>query len=275
MLIGYLGPKGTFTYSAAVKICNNKSSLKEFPTIFSLLKAVDKRIIDQAVVPIENSVEGSVNPTLDTIAFSTDIHITGEYIFKISQNLLAKPGTSVNEIKEIISMGQAIGQCQEMLNTEFPGVSIQFANSTAEAALAVSQGNGDIACIASAESAKLYGLEILVSDCNDRKNNCTKFVTVEKNPIFSVTDHDKSSIVFLVNNTPGSLYEVLKCFSDSNINMTKIESRPSKKALGEYAFFVDIDGNADNPTVYFALDNVRKKSRFYKFLGSYASAEII
>ena len=265
MEIGYLGPKGTFSHMAVKKVCGSGDVAIEYPTIFSLIKAVDSGEIKKAVVPTENAIEGSVNPTLDTLAFDADVHITGELILDIEQNLLVKKGIAEKDIKEIASMSQPIGQCQGMLNSSFPGVKLIFTNSTAEAAKIASESDGSCACIASAESAELYGLDILKRNCSDRKNNCTKFITIEKQPIFEVTDNDKSSVVFTVDNKPGALYEVLKYFSDSHINMTRIESRPSKRVLGEYVFFVDIDGNADNPEVYFALDNIRRNSVYYKF----------
>ena len=180
--------------------------------------------------------------------------------------------TNKKDIKEIASMSQPIGQCQQMLNECFPDVKITFTNSTAEAAKLVSESDGSCACIASSESAEIYNLEILKRNCSDAKNNCTKFIIIEKKPAVAITDDDKSSIVFAAGNKPGALFQVLKYFEQSGINMTRIESRPSKRKLGEYIFFVDIDGNEANHIIYSALDKVKKHSEFYKFLGSYKKA---
>ena len=269
MNIGYLGPKGTFSYAAVKKICKDEDVIVEYPTIFNLIKAVDEAETDCAVVPIENMVEGSVNPTLDTLAFNADVFITGEFILSIEQNLLVKKGVKEENIREIASMSQPVGQCQQMINECFPDAKIIYTNSTAEAAKLVSESDSGCACIASSESAEIYGLEILKRNCSDNKNNCTKFVIIEKKPSCTVTDADKSSIVFAVGDKPGALFRILKHFEQLGINMTRIESRPSKRKLGEYIFFVDIDGNVADENIYNALDRIKKHSEFYKFLGSY------
>ena len=149
------------------------------------------------------------------------------------------------------------------------GVKIEFADSTASAAKRVKESDGSVACIGSPNSAKIYDLDILCHDCGDDANNSTRFVIIEKTPNKTVTGHDKSSIVFAIDNKPGSLYSAIELLAKSGINMTKIESRPMKKELGKYVFFIDIDGNIDDASIYFALDKVRQNTFFYKFLGSY------
>ena len=269
-MLGYLGPEGTFSHQAAIEWTNGSDDIKQFATISSLIKAVDREEIDKAIVPIENSVDGGINATLDTLAFDADVYITGEYVLHISQNLMVKKGTKKEDIKTIASISPAIGQCQNLLNSEFSGINIEYTNSSAAAALKVSESDGSVACIASPSAANLYGLEILYPDCGDDINNSTRFIIIEKHPSLVVTDHDKSSIAFTLANKPGSLYSALELLSQSNINMTKIESRPIKTELGKYVFFIDIDGNIDDATIYFALDKLRRSTDFYKFLGSYA-----
>lgn len=268
-MLGYLGPSGTFSHQAALEWSQGKEEIKEFSTIYSVILAVQNGEIEKAIVPIENSIDGSVNTTLDALAFDVDLYITGEYILHISENLMVKKGTKKEDIKIITSHPQPIGQCSKLLSHEFSDVKIEFAESTAFAAKRVKDSDGSVACIGSPNSAKLYGLDILCRDCGDDANNSTRFVIVEKTPNKSVTGHDKSSIVFAVENKPGGLYDAISLLAKSKINMTKIESRPMKKELGKYVFFIDIDGNIDDASIYFALDKVRQNTYFYKFLGSY------
>ncbi len=265
-MLGYLGPAGTFSHQAALDWSRGEGEIIEFKTINSAVRAVDEGKIDRAIVPIENSIEGAVNVTLDMLAFDVDLYITGEYILKISQNLLAAPGAE--EIKTVLSHPQAVGQCMRMLNSKYPDVNIEYADSTAAAAKRAAADN-TVACIGSKALADIYGLEIIEADCGDDMSNSTRFVIIEKKASTVVTGSDKSSIAFTLDNKPGSLYEALELFKDSGINMTKIESRPVKTHLGTYVFFIDIDGNIDDADIYFALDRVRAHTSFYKFLGSY------
>lgn len=267
-MLGYLGPKGTFSHQAATDWSGGKEELKEFSTIYSAILAVENNEIDRAIVPIENSIEGSVNMTLDTLAFDVDLYITGEYVLHVSQNLMVKKGGSLDDIKLIVSHPQAIGQSSRMLSQKMSGVKVEFADSTAAAAKRAAQDDG-VACIGSPNLAKLYGLDILIPDCGDAENNSTRFVIVEKKQNLTVTERDKSSIAFTLENTPGSLYKALELFDTYKLNMIKIESRPVKTSLGTYVFFIDIDGNIDDATIYFALDKLKQSTPFYKFLGSY------
>lgn len=268
-MLGYMGPAGTFSQQAALEWSDGKEELKEFPTIASAIKAVDRGEIERCIVPIENSLNGSVTMTLDTLAFDCDVYITDEYILDITQNLVIRKGASIFDISTIMSHPQGLGQCARLLENEFSGVELKATSSTAEAAKAVAEGDGTVAAIATLRAAELYGLEVARRACNDEANNSTRFVVVEKKPNFRVTDHDKSSIVFSTEHKPGSLYRAIGLLGDEKINMLKIESRPMKNELGRYVFFIDIEGNADDAKIYFALDKVRKSSLFYKFLGSY------
>lgn len=268
-MLGYLGPNGTFSHQAAIEWSQGKEEIKEFSTIYSAIMAVDSGKIDRAIVPIENSIEGSINITLDALAFDADLYITGEYILHISENLMVKKGAKKEDIKIITSHPQPIGQCSRLLSHEFADTKIEFSDSTASAAKRTAASDGSVACIGSPNSAELYDLDILYADCGDDLNNSTRFVIVEKNPNTEVTGHDKSSIVFALDNKPGSLYNAIELLAKSEINMIKIESRPMKDELGKYIFFIDIDGNIDDAEIYFSLDKVRQNTPFYKFLGSY------
>lgn len=268
-MIGYLGPSGTFSHQAALEYTGGTDPLVEYPTIYSLIRAVDEGSLQQAIVPIENSIEGSVTVTLDTLALEADVYIVAEHILKVRENLLVKKGAKKNQIREITSHPQPIGQCSRLLNREFEHVKITFSDSTAAAAKTAESADGSIACIGPAGLADLYDLEILIPDCSDEDNNSTRFVVIAKHPCLTVTKRDKSSIAFTLDNKPGCLFHALELIASSNINMLKIESRPMKDALGKYIFFIDIEGNIDQSTIYFALDKLRRSTSFYKFLGSY------
>lgn len=268
-VLGYLGPDGTFSQQAAVIYSKDQYKLKEYPTIASVIKAVDTGDIDACIVPIENSLNGSVSATLDTLAFDSDVYITDEYVLKITQNLLVKKGIKKENIKVIMSHPQALGQSAKLIENEFCGVEIKAVSSTALAAKCANDSDGTVAAIATESSADLYGLDILYPCCNDDENNFTRFAIIEKTRKLSVTNHDKSSIVFSTEHKPGSLYRAIGLLDKQKINLLKIESRPMKNELGKYVFFIDIDGNLDDANIFFALNRVREQSMFYKFLGSY------
>lgn len=268
-MLGYMGPDGTFTQQAAIEWSHGEEELKEYPTIAAAIKAVDVGEIERCIVPIENSLNGSVTMTLDTLAFDSDVFIVGEHILKIKQNLLVKKGIREEDIKTIVSHPQALGQCSKMLVNDFADVEIKAVASTALAAQLAAQSDGSVAAITSDAAARLYDMEILREGCNDDSNNFTRFAVIEKQQCMNVTDHDKTSIVFSIEHVPGSLYRAIGLLGNERINMLKIESRPMKKKLGTYIFFIDIEGNIDDARIYFALDKVRRNSLFFKFLGSY------
>lgn len=267
--VGYLGPKGTFSQEALRKyIKDREHEAYGYSTIPDILFAVQNGELDEAVVPIENSLEGSVNATLDMMAVDVDLKIKAEIVLAIRQNLLVKKGTRPESIKYILSHPQAIGQCRMFLNSSFPQAEIRLVYSTAEAAEEVAKGCGDSAAVASIAAAEAYGLDILFEGIQDRENNFTRFIVVAKKDA-ERTGLDKSSIVFSTEDRPGSLYRILDIFNLWDINMTRIESRPAKNELGKYIFFVDIKGHRDDDDVRDALTMVKRKTSFYRFLGSY------
>ena len=268
-MLGYLGPEGSFSHQAATEWSQGKEELREFRTIRAAIKAAHDGEIDRCIVPIENSIEGSVNSTLDTLAFEAELFITGEHVLRISQNLMAAPGTRAEDIRVITSHPQALGQCARFIEESFPDAALETDDSTSAAARRAAKGEKGIACIASPLSAQLYGLKILRPDCGDDKSNSTRFVVLEKEPCRTVSSRDKTSIVFLLEDKPGALYGALELLAKEKINLKKIESRPVKLELGKYVFFIDIDGNIDNADIYFALDRLKRNTIAFKFLGSY------
>ncbi len=270
-MVGFLGPVGTFSYMAAKEYYKDQDvELKEYPSIYTLIKAADNKEIDAAIVPVENSIEGSVNITLDTLAFHSNLYICGEYVLKVCENLIAKKGTKIEDIKKIISHPQPIGQCSKIINSKFAGIRIEYTESTAAAAKIIEANDDDsIAMLGPAACAELYGLEILEEDCGDEKNNCTRFIELKKQPNTVSASNDKTSLIVSTANKPGCLFKVIESFAKNNVNMSKIESRPEKKQLGRYIFFIDLDGNIEDENIKKAWEEIKKEAYYTVFLGSY------
>lgn len=271
MRIGFLGPKGTFSHEALEIYAGGAGEYEpvEFGTIPDLLYAADNGTIDEAIVPIENSLEGAVNVTLDMLAGELDLKIKSEIVLKIKQNLIAKKGTFKKDIKVILSHPQALGQCRRYLAKEFPQAEIRYIYSTAGGAAEVASNGAGIAAVGSKKAAQQFGLDVLESNIQDDESNCTRFVVLSREDS-PRTGSDKTSIVFSTEDKPGSLYRILDIFNLWEINMTKIESRPAKNELGRYIFFVDVLGHRDDSDIEDALKMVKRRTSFYKFLGSYA-----
>ncbi|HOP99570.1 MAG TPA: prephenate dehydratase [Acetivibrio clariflavus] len=268
--IGFLGPKGTFSQEALLEYKKSEKDFVEcaFNTFEEIINAVNNDEIDEGIVPIENSLEGAVNATLDTLATDVDLLIKAEVAIEVKQNLLVRKGTNIENIKYIISHPQPIGQCRKYLETNFNHAEIRFIYSTAEAARQVAECDFNMAAIGSLTAAKVYGLDIIAEGIQDSKNNYTRFVVVSKTAA-AKAKNNKTSIVFSTEDKPGSLYRILDIFNLWDINMTRIESRPAKDKLGNYIFFVDLKGHIEDDDVRDALTMVKRKTSFYKFLGSY------
>ncbi len=218
------------------------------------------------VVPIENSIEGPVGITLDSLAHKFDLQIFGEIIIPINQNLIVNPGTAIDEIEDVYSHGHALAQCREYIGKN--NFQPHYAVSTARAAKSI-VGEKSKAAIGNVKAAELYDLEILESNIQDSDNNETRFIIVSKQS-HEITGNDKTSIIFSIyEDRPGSLYNILGIFQRHNINLTKIESRPSKKGLGKYLFFVDFNGHKDDEVIRGILKEIEDNTYYFKVLGSY------
>ncbi|MCA1830913.1 MAG: prephenate dehydratase [Actinomycetota bacterium] len=275
--IGYLGPQGTFTEEALLSLPEaHDAELIPFTTVSDVIHAVERGELDAGLVPIENSIEGSVSVTLDALAFDTrGVEIATEVIRPIRHALLAKAGTKIEDIKAVVSHPHATAQCRDFLAARAPHAQIRAANSTAEAAQIVAE-RGPLdpwAAIGTELAASLYGLVVVEPDIEDRVENKTRFILVRRSHA-QPTGDDKTSIVcFIEKDRPGSLLAILHEFADRQINLTKLESRPTKERLGEYCFFIDMEGHADEPPVRYALESLRTKILELKVLGAYPRAE--
>ena len=221
---------------------------------------------DYGVVPIENSIEGPVGITLDSLAHKFDLKIYDEIIIPIRQNLLVNPGCTMDDIEDIYSHQQAIAQCREFILKH--KVQPHYAVSTANAAKSI-VGDNSKGAIGNKKTAEIYNLEILESDIQDTDNNATRFVVLSNND-HEPTGKDKTSIIFSIyEDRPGGLYNILGIFQKENINLTKIESRPSRKGLGKYLFFVDFEGHIEDEVIKDIISEIDNHTYFLKVLGSY------
>lgn len=240
--------------------------LVPYCTIPAVMESVAGGESEFGIVPIENSIEGPVGITLDSLAHKFDLKIFKEIIIPINQNLIVNPGTNMEDIEDVYSHSQAISQCQEFISKN--KIQPHYAISTANAAKNII-GHKNHAAIGNSKAAELYNLEILESNIQDNDNNETRFVVLSKK-YHKCTGKDKTSIIFSIyEDRPGGLYNILGIFQKNNINLTKIESRPSKKGLGKYLFFVDFDGHIDDNLIKNIIDEIKENTYFLKVLGSY------
>ncbi|MEW6553713.1 MAG: prephenate dehydratase [Actinomycetota bacterium] len=268
--VSYLGPSGTFTEEAL----QNWRGLEyeqaiPFPTVEEAILAVEDNVTEKAVVPIENSIEGSVNATLDTLVFEADVFIQGEKVCGVSHHLLARAGVGLAGVKRVVSHPQAAAQCRRHLVELLPGVEVEAANSTSEAAQRVAGSSEPLAAIGSRLAAELYGLAVLREGMEDHPDNRTRFVLLGKEKQPPSGDDKTSMVCFIYQDRPGMLLQILQEFAFRYINLSKIESRPTKQVLGEYCFFIDCEGHEQDEVVASALKCLECKLPRVKLLGSY------
>ena len=273
--IGFLGPHGTFTEQALLSQPDlATATLVPLGSISDVLAATASSEVDLGFVPIENSIEGTVNITLDALAFETDLIIQREVVVGIQLNLLAAPGTRLGDITRVISMPHATAQVRAFLARELPRVETVAASSTAEAARLVGESSeGGVAAVGTSLAAEIYGLDVVAADIEDHPDNATRFVLVAQHGIPAPTGHDKSTVVcFQHADRPGSLLAILQEFAARAVNLTKLESRPTKRSLGEYCFIIDFEGHVADELVADCLRDLKAKLADVKFLGSYPAA---
>lgn len=274
----YLGPAGSYTEIAAESILEERR-ITDFDreikkSILSVIEAMDNTDGNIGVVPVENSIEGIVRETVDNLVRTTTrVTITGEIIVPISHCLISK-SKNIDKTDKIISMPQALAQCRHFLEKAFPNAEKIKANSTSEAVRQLNDLPENYAAIGSSKAAELYGLNITCLGINDEKGNITRFVSLgSETP--TPTGKDKTSIAFSTANKAGALFEVLSVFRDAGINLSYLESRPSRKVFGDYTFFMDFEGHIEDEHVQRALGKITPYVNLYRFLGSYAKGKII
>lgn len=268
MSVAYLGPPGTFTETAARLITPGTPELEPRGDIMDVLWAVEAGEVPRGVVPIENTLEGSVTATLDALAFETELLIEAELELTIELVLAAPAGLGLGDIEAVYSHPVALGACRRWLSSQLPDAERVQATSTARAAEIVAE-RGGAAAVANPLAAERYGLEVLADGLADTSTNTTRFV-VAGTRLPPPTGWDKTSmVVFIEENRPGALLQLLEIFAERDLNLTKIESRPTKAELGEYCFFLDVEGHLVDERVGDALAAVKRTHRDVKILGSY------
>ena len=276
--VAYFGPSGTFTEEALLTQADlAASTLLPKTSIAEVLEAVATGEVDMGFVPIENAIEGTVNETLDALIFEYDFFIEREVILDVHLQLMAKRGATIPRITRIHSYPHALAQVRGFLTSTFENVETIAEKSTADAAKVVSErGDNHDAAIAPRLSASLYGLEILANDIEDHKDNQTRFVAVARTPLSEQTGGDRTSIVcFQDSDRPGSLHEILGEFASRDINLTNLQSRPTKRGLGDYCFIIDLEGHMEDTNVSECLKGLTQHLSRVKVLGSYRVGELL
>ena len=286
MIVGVMGPEGSYSEKAAKlwmqKYSMSGSELRYFADIEDAFLAAVQGKSDISIIPIENSIEGSVGVTLDLL-LENEAEIVGEIVVRIEHCLLSKGGPE--KVRVILSHPQGLAQCRHFLKKHFPNAELRSTGSTSHAARLAGEFE-EMAAIASPEAAECYGLKVLLSNIQDKKENYTRFIVLKAgkkalNTLETGSEKCSSSacktslIVYLEKDRPGALYEILGAFAKRKINLTKIESRPSKKELGDYYFYIDFEGHGSNALIKDALEDIKAKTDTLKILGSYPAFKIL
>jgi prephenate dehydratase len=270
MAIAFLGPRGTFSEDAAIKHAGPDANLLAFGSIPALTAAVETGLAQEAVLPIENSIEGSVSTTLDLLIHETPLKISAEIVVQVRHFLVTTPGARLEDIKVVVSHPQGLGQCRKFLERCLPSAEQVASLSTAGAVEEVAR-SGDVtrAAIGPGRAAELYGGQVLAHDIQDVDSNVTRFVVLSGRDA-PPTGRDKTSLGFTLKaNVPGALFSILTPFARERIQLTKLESRPTKVWLWEYVFLADFEGHREDPPVARALEAIARDCDMLKIFGSY------
>ncbi len=268
--VAYLGPRATFTHEASIKHFGQSVEHIPVSSINDVFNEIMKKNVDFGVVPVENTIEGAVNHTLDLL-IDYDLIITGEVILEISLHLMGI-NPNLQEIKRVYSHRHAIAESRPWLQRNLPDAQIIEVESTAKAA-EIAKDDYEAAAIASEAAADIYGLHIIERKIDKHLHNYTRFLIIaEKDKMPSPSGNDKTTFIFSVKNEIGALYKALEPLYRRKINMTKIESRPSKKGAWDYIFFTDVEGHINQPNIKEALEELKNISPYFKVLGSYPKA---
>ena len=265
--VSYLGPEATFTHEAALRFFSGQGTITFKPEtdIISIFKSVENDEAMYGIVPIENALEGTVNITLDLLIEST-VLVVGEIYLPIDIHLLSK-SSNLENIKKVLSHPHAIAQCRNWFRENAPEIDFQEVSSTSFAAKYTSE-DPSLGALSSAIAAEVYGLNIVVEKLDTSESNSTRFFVIGKRA--KQTDKEsKPSFLFVLKNQPGALYRFLKPIAESKLNLTKIESRPSKRQAWDYVFFVDVEGHSEDPVLVEAINELKNEVSFFRILGSY------
>jgi chorismate mutase/prephenate dehydratase len=269
LTIAFLGPEGTFTQAAALKHFGHSVNTLALPAIDEVFREVEAGGAHYGVVPVENSTEGVINHTLDMFVQSP-LKISGEVEIRIHQHLIGTAGTALDAVDTVFSHQQSLAQCREWLDANLPKAERVAINSNAEAARLARETEGAVA-IAGETAAQIYELDLLVRNIEDEPDNTTRFLIIGKQSV-PPSGNDKTSLLISTPNKPGALYRLLEPLARNDVSMTRIESRPSRRGMWDYVFFVDIAGHAGEEGISRAFEELRAESTLFKVLGSYPVA---
>jgi chorismate mutase/prephenate dehydratase len=269
--VAFQGERGAYSESAVYTFFGTDAEVKPCRDLTEVFESVDKQDAPVGVVPVENSLEGSVNQAYD-LFLTHNLKVSGEVIIRISHCLIANPSTSLEAVRTVYSHPQALAQCRSFLERLGSDL-IPTYDTAGSVKMLREKGLKDAAAVASEKAAEIYGMKILVKEIEDIPTNYTRFFVISKNDSPS-TGKDKTSIIFAAAHTPGSLYHALGEFAKRNINLTKIESRPTKQKAWEYNFYLDFEGHRTEENCTAALKALEKSGAFLKILGSYAKAAL-
>jgi prephenate dehydratase len=268
--LGYLGPRGTFSEQATrVFLDGREGECSACDSLEQVLCKVASGELDEGIVPVENSSEGAVGVVLDLLALHYDLAVRGELVLPVSHCLMARPGVRITQLERVLSHPQVLAQCRNFLQQRLPQALTVECPSTAAAADRVADCNNPWAALGPADAADNYGLVVLEPEANDCPENSTRFWVIGREPLADPGAGAKTSIVFSIKDRPGALYHILGEFARRGLNLTRIESRPAKKKLGDYLFFIDFMGHTGLPQVQDALAGVGFRTIFLNVLGSY------
>jgi chorismate mutase/prephenate dehydratase len=267
--VAFQGERGAYSEGAIYTFFGDEAEVKPCRDLTEVFESVDKQEAQFGVVPVENSLEGSVNQTYD-LFLTHDLKVSGEIIIRISHCLIANPSTSLEAVKTVYSHPQALAQCRRFLERLGRDL-IPTYDTAGSVKMLKEKGLKDAAAVASKKAAEIYGMKILAREIEDNPTNYTRFFVLSKNDA-AMTGRDKTSIIFAAAHTPGSLYHALGEFAKRNINLTKIESRPTKQKAWEYNFYLDFEGHRSEKRCAEALEALAKSGAFLKILGSYPKA---
>tara|TARA_A100001391_G_scaffold188980_1_gene160043 strand:+ start:563 stop:2296 length:1734 start_codon:yes stop_codon:yes gene_type:complete len=271
--VAYLGPEGTYSHNALIKYFGSDQGSISCDKIEEVFAAVENGSSNFGLVPVENSTEGSITETLDCLSKSP-LGICGEVLLRIQHVLMAQEPVSVQKIHKIVSHQQSLGQCRNWLDKHYPGIERVAAPSNGEAARIAAAEPG-VAAIASKNAAQLNSLQILDENIQDSQDNTTRFVVLSKKLQTEATGRDRTSLLVTTRNEPGALFNVLEPLKTNGVNLSKLESRPTRKTVWSYAFYIDIDGHQDDAHISRALTELRDKDISVRVLGSYPVSAIV
>lgn len=268
--VAFLGPAGTFSHSAALTVFGPAVALLDCSTIDDVFAAVEQDRARYGVVPVENSTEGAVNNTLDCLV-ATRLRIVAEVVVPIEHHFMTRPGTRLDALTKVVSHKQSLAQCRRWLATHWPALPQEEVASNAQAAKLAAEGE-NIAAIAGRMAAEAYGLDVISAAIQDQSDNSTRFLVMGKHER-AATGRDKTSTLVYTENKPGALFRVLEPFEQHQVSLTRIETRPSRKEVWDYVFFIDFEGHCRDEAVSQVVSKLSTRAVEVKVLGSYPMAE--